>query len=105
MLEPDCKFHSQVIDSLEKANISYDLICDSSNCGLLIELARRNHAVSVMSAHAALSDLYANQAVANLPELPSAQIVMCLKGANQRIEGISLNTIANEMTAIHNTRV
>jgi len=105
LLEPDCKFHSHVIDSLEKANISYDLICDSSNCGLLIELARRDRAVSVMSANAAPNDLYTMQAVKNLPPLPSAQIVICLKGANQLIEGISLESIANEMAAIHNTRI
>ena len=99
LLEPDCKFHSLVIDGLQKADISYDLVCDASNCGLLIELVRRNLAVSVMAAHTAPDDMVKLTDPVGLPTLPVAEIVICLKGGKQLIEGISLETIANEMTA------
>ncbi len=97
LLEPSCKFHSSVIDGLEKADIGYDLICDTSNCGLLIELVKRGCAVSVMAAHAAPKDLTQLSNVAGLPTLPVAEIVICLKGGNPMIEGISVEEIANQM--------
>ena len=99
LLEPGCKFHSLVIDGLQKADISYDLVCDASNCGLLIELVRRNLAVSVMAAHTAPDDLVKLTAPEGLPTLPVAEIVICLKGGKQLIEGISLETIAAEMAS------
>ncbi|MCJ8341090.1 MAG: LysR family transcriptional regulator [Pseudomonadales bacterium] len=99
LLEPGCKFHSLVIDGLQKADISYDLVCDASNCGLLIELVRRNLAVSVMAAHTAPDDMVKLTAPEGLPTLPVAEIVICLKGGKQLIEGISLETIAAEMTS------
>ena len=97
LLEPGCKFHRSVIDGLEKSGISYDLICAASNCGLLIELVRRNCAISVMAAHAAPADLVNPVPVEGLPALPVAEIVICLKGGNQLIEGISMTSIASEM--------
>ncbi len=97
LLEPGCKFHSSVIDGLEKADISYDLMCDTSNCGLLIELVKRGCAVSVMAAHAAPKYLTQLSYAAGLPTLPVAQIVICLKGGNPMIEGISAEEIANQM--------
>lgn len=97
LLEPGCKFHRSVIDGLEKADIQYDLICDTSNCGLLIELVKRNCAVSVMSAHAAPDDLNQFSHVAGLPTLPVAEIVICLKGGNPLIEGVSVEEIATQM--------
>jgi len=97
LLEPGCKFHSSVVDALEKADISYEIICDASNCGLLIELVRRNNAVSVMAEHAAPDDLLKQTSIKGLPILPIAEIVICLKGGNQLIEGISLEYIAQEM--------
>jgi len=100
LLEPGCKFHSLVIDGLQKADISYDLVCDTSNCGLLIELVRRNVAVSVMAAHTAPNDMIKLTDPVGLPTLPVAEIVICLKGGKQLIEGISLESIASEMTAI-----
>lgn len=100
LLEPTCKFHSGVIDSLEKADITYDLICDASNCGLLIELVRRNAAISVMTAHAAPDDLNKLSYAQGLPTLPIAEIVLCLKGGNHLIEGVSLETIAQEMSLV-----
>jgi len=99
LLEPGCKFHSLVIDGLQKADISYDLVCDTSNCGLLIELVRRNVAVSVMAAHTAPNDMIKLTDPVGLPTLPVAEIVICLKGGKQLIEGISLESIASEMTA------
>ncbi|OUS39530.1 hypothetical protein A9R01_01195 ['Osedax' symbiont bacterium Rs2_46_30_T18] len=99
LLEPGCKFHSLVIDGLQKADISYDLVCDASNCGLLIELVRRNVAVSVMAAHTAPNDMIKLTNPVGLPTLPVAEIVICLKGGKQLIEGISLESIASEMTA------
>ncbi len=99
LLEPGCKFHSLVIDGLQKADISYDLVCDASNCGLLIELVRRNVAVSVMAAHTAPNDMIKLTDPVGLPTLPVAEIVICLKGGKQLIEGISLESIASEMTA------
>ncbi len=104
LLEPSCKFHSSVIDGLEKAGISYDLICDASNCGLLIELVRRNCAVSVMAAHAVPNDLVQLSEVTNLPALPVTEIAICLKGGNQLIAGISLEDIASEMQELHNQK-
>lgn len=100
LLEPGCKFHSAVIDGLEKADISYDLVCDASNCGLLIELVRRGYAVSVMASHAAPDELTKLSVVPGLPVLPVAQIVLCLKGGNPLIEGIALEEIAKEMRAM-----
>ncbi|MEH6444701.1 MAG: LysR family transcriptional regulator [Oceanospirillaceae bacterium] len=100
LLEPGCKFHSSVIDGLEKADISYDLICDASNCGLLIELVKRNCAVSVMAAHAAPDSLTKLNVVEGLPTLPVAEIVICLKGGNPLIEGISIEEIASDMKAM-----
>ncbi len=100
LLEPSCKFHSSVIDGLEKADISYDLICDTSNCGLLIELVKRGCAVSVMAAHAAPKDLTQLSNVAGLPTLPVAEIVICLKGGNPMIEGISVEEIASQMSRL-----
>jgi len=100
LLEPGCKFHSLVIDGLQKADISYDLVCDTSNCGLLIELVRRNVAVSVMAAHTAPNDMIKLTDPVGLPTLPVAEIVICLKGGKQLIEGISLESIASEMTAV-----
>jgi DNA-binding transcriptional LysR family regulator len=97
LLEPGCKFHSSVIDGLEKADISYDLMCDTSNCGLLIELVKRGCAVSVMAAHAAPKDLTQLNNVSGLPTLPVAEIVICLKGGNPFIEGISAEEIARQM--------
>ncbi len=97
LLEPGCKFHSTVIDGLEKAGIDYEIVCDASNCGLLIELVRRNYAVSVMAANAAPNDIFTEPEVAGLPSLPVAEIVICLRGGNQLIEGISLESIATQM--------
>ena len=71
----------------------------TSNCGLLIELVRRNLAVSVMAAHTAPDDLVKLTAPEGLPTLPVAEIVICLKGGKQLIEGISLETIAAEMAS------
>jgi len=101
LLEPGCKFHRSVIDGLEKADISYDLMCDASNCGLLIELVRRNCAISVMAGHAAPDDLIKKKQIAGLPTLPVAEIVICLKGGNSLIEGISLESIASEMALMN----
>jgi DNA-binding transcriptional LysR family regulator len=103
LLEPSCRFHRSVIDGLEKAGIEYDLICDASNCGLLVELVRRNCAVSVMATHAVPNDLIKCSDVKGLPTLPIAEIVICLKGGNVLIEGISLDDIATEMAKM-NTR-
>ncbi|NQZ32006.1 MAG: LysR family transcriptional regulator [Oceanospirillaceae bacterium] len=97
LLEPGCKFHSSVVDGLEKAGISYEIVCDASNCGLLIELVRRNYAISVMAENAVPDDISTQSEVEGFPPLPVAQIVICLRGGNQLIEGISLESIAFEM--------
>jgi len=60
-------------------------------------LVRRNNAVSVMAEHAAPDDLLKKTSIEGLPTLPVAEIVICLKGGNQLIEGISLEYIAQEM--------
>ena len=95
LAEANCKFHSTVIDGLEKQEIAYDLLCETSNSSVLIELVRKGKAVTVLASKAVPDDLIALRDYAELPTLPVAEIIVSLKGANQRIEGLSLQDIAN----------
>jgi len=52
-----------------------------------------------MAAHTAPNDMIKLTNPVGLPTLPVAEIVICLKGGKQLIEGISLESIASEMTA------
>ncbi len=102
LFEASCKFHSSVIDGLEKGDISYDLICDASHVSLLSELVRQGKGVSVMPRNAVAADLVVfeeHMLSANiLPELPVAEVIVSLKGAEQFIAGWNLTNLAKEMS-------
>ena len=102
LFEPSCKFHSSVIDGLEKADISYDLICDASHVSLLSELVRQGRGVSVMPKNAVAADLVIFEehmlSTNILPELPVAEVIISLKGAEQFIAGWNLTNLAKEMS-------
>ena len=102
LFEPSCKFHSSVIDGLEKDEISYDLICDASHVSLLSELVRQGRGVSVMPRNAVAADFaifeHSKLSPNLLPELPVAEVIVSLKGAAQFIAGWSLTNLAKEMS-------
>ena len=102
LFEPSCKFHSTVIDGLEKQEIPYDLICETSNSSVLLELVRTGKAITVFASKSVPDDLITLAHIAHLPTLPVAEIIISLKGANQRIEGLSLQEIAQQLAAKHN---
>ncbi|MGB1238919.1 MAG: LysR family transcriptional regulator [Pseudomonadales bacterium] len=97
LFEPSCKFHSSVIDALEKRGIAYDILCEGSNSNLLLQLVKRECAISVMTASAVPAGYSTFQQSSELPALPVAEIVLCAKGANPLIEGIPLESIAEQL--------
>jgi len=101
LFEPNCKFHSSVIDGLEKDGISYDLICDASHVSLLSELVRQGRGVSVMPKNVVAVDLaiFEGHEFSGkiLPELPVAEVIISLKGGEQFIAGWNLTHLAKEM--------
>lgn len=97
LVEPSCQFHSSVIDGLEKCNIDYQLLCDASQIQLLISLVRKNNMVSVIPNLSVPSDLVGSRVVEGLPELPMAEVILCLSGGEQSILGFSLHEIARLM--------
>lgn len=97
LFDPSCKFNSTVIDGLEKREIAYDLICQTSNSSVLIELARSGVALTVLAKNTVPNDLIIDENSAEFPTLPVAEIVICLNGANQRIENLSLRSIAQQL--------
>lgn len=76
LVEPDCKFHSTVVDGLTKQGKAFSVICVSGHCGLLIELVRRGEAVTMLSACGVPDDLYRIPAATGLPEAPTVEIVL-----------------------------
>jgi len=97
LVEPSCKFHSSVIDALEKDNIDYQLLCDASQISLLLTLIRQGQVVGVLPDLVVPSDLMKSLDINNLPELPIAEVILCLKGAEQNIAGLSLAQLAKLM--------
>ncbi len=97
LFESSCKFHSSVIDGLEKSGISYDLICDTSNSSLLVELIRTEQVVTVLASKTVPEDLISLADFDDLPKLPIAEIIVSLKGANQSIAGILLQDLAQQL--------
>jgi len=97
LVEPSCQFHSSVIDGLEKHNIDYQLLCDASQIQLLISLVRQNNMISVVPDLSVPADLLGKRVVKGLPELPMAEVIICLRGGEQSIIGLSLNEIVQLM--------
>ncbi|MEW6990873.1 LysR family transcriptional regulator [Colwelliaceae bacterium 6441] len=97
LVEPDCKFHSSVIDGLEKSHIDYQLLCDASQTHLLFALVRERNAVTVVPDVLVPNDLIGLSHVEHLPELPVAEVIISLKGGEQSIIGLSLQEIALRM--------
>ena len=97
LFDPSCKFNSAVIDGLDKREISFDLLCQTSNSSVLIELARQGSAVTVLAKNTVPKDLTIIDKTKMLPTLPVAEIVLCLNGANQRIKALSLRDIAQQL--------
>ncbi|MCJ8319097.1 MAG: LysR family transcriptional regulator [Colwellia sp.] len=104
LFDPSCKFNSTVIDGLEKREIPYDLVCQTSNSSVLIELARSGVALTVLAKNTVPNDLLAIAHNDKLPTLPVVEIVVCLSGANQRIENLSLRSIAQQLAELVNTK-
>ena len=96
LFEPSCKFHSSVIDGLDKNEISYDLVCEASHISLLAELVDRGIGVSVMPKKSVPKHLVTVEKI-NLPELPVVEVCICLSGGNQNIVGWSLNELAKQL--------
>jgi len=96
LFEPSCKFHSSVIDGLEKNDINYDLVCEASHISLLAELVDCGMGVSVMPKNSVPKYLMAFERN-DLPELPVAEVCICLSGGNQNVAGWSLNELAKQL--------
>lgn len=96
LFEPSCKFHSSVIDGLEKNEIEYDLICDASHLALLAELVRLGQGVSVMPKNSTPDDLFTCDNI-DLPELPVIEVVISLNGGNQCIAGWAIQELATKL--------
>jgi len=100
LFDPSCKFNSTVIDGLEKREIPYDLICQTSNSSVLVELARSGVVLTVLAKSTIPDDLLTIDTNDKLPTLPVVEIVICLNGANQRIESLSLRSIAQQLAEL-----
>jgi DNA-binding transcriptional LysR family regulator len=96
LFEPNCKFHSSVIDGLEKNEINYDLVCEASHISLLAELVDRGIGVSVMPKNSVPKGLIAVERT-DLPELPVAEVCVCLSGGSQSIAGWPLKELARRL--------
>ncbi|MFT5755524.1 MAG: DNA-binding transcriptional LysR family regulator [Alteromonadaceae bacterium] len=96
LFEPSCKFNSSVIDALEKSEIPYDLICEASHISLLTALVERGFGISVMPLYSVPDKLMIIENL-NLPELPVAEVCLCLSGGKQFIAGWSLNELAKQL--------
>ena len=93
LVEPSCKFHSSVIDALEKDGIDYQLLCDASHVSLLLSLIRQGKVIGVLPDVAVPHDLAYFSDLPGLPKLPVAEVILCLKGAKQNILGLALKEI------------
>lgn len=96
LVEPSCKFHSAVIDSLEKEGVDYQLLCDASQISLLLSLIHKGKVIGVLPDIALPDDLVDLYTTTSLPELPIAEAIICLKGAEQNILGLSLQELAKK---------
>ena len=97
LFEANCKFNSTVIDGLEKCDISYDVLCDTSNIHLLMELVRQEKAISVLPSKAVPDDLQQFTTIEGLPALPVVEVIVSLKAGQQSIQGLSLQEIAHHL--------
>lgn len=100
LFEPSCKFHSTVIDGLEKSHIDYQLYCDASQTQLLIALVRQENVVAVLPESVIPHDLVGLRRVDGLPELPIAEVIICLKGGEQSIMGLSLQELTQQFNKL-----
>ena len=76
LVEPDCKFHTTAVDGLTKQGVSFEIICISGHCALLIEMVRRGEAVTMLSDCGVPDDLYRLPAISGFPESPTVDIVL-----------------------------
>lgn len=97
LFEPSCKFHSSVIDGLEKNNIDYQLCCDASQTQLLISLARQYNMVTVIPELSVPLDMIGRKDISGLPQLPMAEVIVCFQGGIHRLVGLSLGDITSQM--------
>lgn len=99
LFEQSCKYHSQVIDGLEKNNIPYDLICSTSNVALLLSLVREHIGVSVMPKNAVPKELiFEDQSM--VAELPVAEVIISVRGGEGLIIGWTLSELARNISAL-----
>lgn len=99
LFEQSCKYHSQVIDGLEKNNIPYDLICSTSNVALLLSLVRENIGVSVMPKNAVPKEfIFEDQLM--VAELPVAEVIISVRGGESLIIGWTLSELAKNISEL-----
>lgn len=77
LYEPDCKFYSAALDSLEKTSRDYWLLCSTPSATTIKSLLRKNLGVSAMAMSSVSSGLTIldNEA---LPALPAVDIVLAI---------------------------
>ena len=96
LLEESCKFHSQVIDTLDKNDLPYQLICAASHVVLLQHLVKSRNAVSVLPSKAVSSELQQESAIEN-SELPVVDVVLATSKGEQNIAGWQISDLAQTL--------
>lgn len=77
LYEADCKFHSTVIDGLEKQNRPHTLVSTSSSATAIKSLLREGIAVSALARSSVSAGLISVENT-GLPELPAVDIVLAI---------------------------
>ncbi len=73
----ECKFHNAARDGLEKQGREYELLCTSSHPALLLELVRRQQAVTVVASCTVPDDLDVIEGPGiEMPPLPAIDVVL-----------------------------
>ncbi|MGJ8692997.1 MAG: LysR substrate-binding domain-containing protein [Thalassotalea sp.] len=97
LFEPTCKFNSTVVDGLEKNQIPYHLVCQTSNSHFLTSLAKNKKAITVLSKKAVPDGLLSQRHIRDFAVLPVIDIALSSKAANQRVYGLSLAEICQAL--------
>jgi len=73
----ECKFHSAARDGLEKQGREYEVLCTSSHPALLLELVRRQQAITVVASCTVPDDLEILEGDGfEMPPLPAIDVVL-----------------------------
>ncbi|WP_448566790.1 LysR substrate-binding domain-containing protein [Thalassotalea ganghwensis] len=96
LFEESCKFHSQVIDSLDKKAVAYQIICTASHITLLQDLVRSQGAVSVLPSKAASPELIYERAIDGA-DLPVVDVVLVTTQSEQHVVGWQVSDLARAL--------